>query len=62
MASYEQAAEDFCNAIRKFAENDDALNNMESYLAHCFGDWLKRYANTPDGIAGEMLNFAAMYD
>lgn len=59
---YEQEAADFCDAIRRFAENEDALNNMESYLTYCFADWLRRYANTPESLAGEMRNFAAIYD
>lgn len=62
MASYEQAAKNFCNAIRKFAESEDALNNMESYLSYNFAEWIKRYANTPASLAEEMRNFAAIYD
>ena len=62
MNRYDQEAEELCNAIRKFSENEDALNNMESYLAYNFAEWIKRYANTPENMAGEFRNFAAMYD
>lgn len=59
---YEQEAADFCDAIRRFADNEDALCNMQSYLEHHFAEWMKHYARTPADLAGEMRNFAAIYD
>lgn len=57
---HEQEAADFCKAIRIFAEHPDRIDNLESYLTHCFTAWLEKYANTPENIAAEMLNFANM--
>lgn len=57
---YEEEANMFCNAIKSFAENPNALENFESFLSFSFGLWLKKYANTPENIASEMMNFATI--
>jgi len=57
---YEEEAKMFCDAIKSFAENPDALENFESYLSFTFGLWLKKYVNTPENIASEMMNFATI--
>lgn len=62
MNRYEQEAADFCDAIRAFAEREDALDNLQGYLSMHFGEWMKRYANCPENLAGEMRNFAAIFD
>ena len=56
----EQAALQFCEAIRTLAANPEHLNNLESYLTYHFTEWLTKYANTPDGIASELEQFANM--
>lgn len=55
-----KAAEDFCNAIRTFADKPENIDNLEYYLSHNFAAWLDKWASTPDDIACEMLNFANM--
>lgn len=55
-----QAAEMFCTAIKKLAENEDNLNNLESYLSSSFGAWMKKFARTPMELASEMKFFAEM--
>lgn len=41
------AAADFAEAIKKLAENPQNLENLQSYLAQHFPEWLERCANTP---------------
>ena len=57
---YEKEAEIFVNAIRKLSINPENMNNLESYLSRHFKAWLEKYADTPEGIAGEMKMFAEM--
>lgn len=49
-------------SIKKLAENPDALENFESYLSKCFGQWLKKINGHPDVFAKELHEFAHMYD
>ena len=56
----EKAAEDFCQSIKVLASKPENLANLESYLIYHFQEWLERYANTPEGIAAEMKEFANM--
>ena len=60
--NYEELAHEFCAAIKKLASNEDAINNMESYLSYHFESWMKKWAYDPDSITGELANFAKMYD
>ena len=53
-----KAASDFVEAIKRLAENPQNLENLQSYLEQHFALWLKRYANTPENMAAEMLSFA----
>lgn len=53
-----KAAADFAEAIKRLAENPQNLENLQSYLAQHFPEWLERCANTPEKIAAEMLSFA----
>ena len=53
-----KAASDFVEAIKRLAENPQNLENLQSYLEQHFPLWLKRYANTPEDMAAEMLSFA----
>ena len=57
---YEKEAEIFVNAIRKLSINPENTENLESYLSRHFKEWLEKYADTPEGIAGEMKMFAEM--
>ena len=56
--SNEESAKMFVEAIRKFANNPDGLDNLESYLSRHFNVWLEKYANNPENIAGEMKCFS----
>ena len=60
MKKYTVEAEQFCNAIRELANKPENLQNLETYLEYHFEAWLEKYANTPDGIAAEMSEFARM--
>ena len=55
-----KAAADFANAIKTIANKPENLDNLESYLSYHFSEWLEKYANTPEDIAAEMLEFAEM--
>lgn len=57
---YEKEAEIFVNAIRKLSINPENMKNLESYLSWHFKAWLEKYADTPEGIAEEMKQFAEM--
>ena len=52
-----KAAADFAEAIKRLAENPQNLENLQSYLAQHFPEWLER-CNAPEKIAAEMLSFA----
>lgn len=56
----EKAAADFVEAIRTIASKPENLENLESYLAMHFPNWLKKFAYDPDNIAAEMKQFAEM--
>ena len=58
MEKYEQEAETICAAIKELAEHPEALRNFELYLGRHFGTWLKKWANTPYGIADEFEQFS----
>lgn len=57
---YEKEAMLFIEAIKTLSQKQENLQNFESYLSHHFETWLKRYANTPDGIIYELKAFADM--
>lgn len=59
---YTNSAKLFCDAIKLFSEQPDALENLESYLSYHFGAWLEKYANTPESMAAELYNFANIYN
>lgn len=60
MKKYTVEAEQFCNAIRELANKPENLQNLESYLEWHFKTWLEKFANTPDGMAAEISEFAKM--
>ena len=60
MKKYTNEAAQFCDAIRELASKPENLQNLESYLEYHFKAWLEKYANTPDGMAAEMSEFARM--
>lgn len=58
----EKLAQEFCNAIRNLADDEEALNNFESYLTYQFDTWLREFASTPEGLTSELKFFSEMYD
>lgn len=60
---FEEQADRLCNAIRHMANNDDALENFNSYLSYHFDVWLNLYVNNNvENFVGEVEQFAHMYD
>lgn len=57
---YEDLAMQLGEAIQKLAADEDHLNNFISYLTHSFPEWLRTYANTPEGLVSEFHEFANM--
>lgn len=57
MRKHEQTAKLFCEALRTIAGKPE---NLESYLSNHFGEWMNKYANTPENITAELKNFANM--
>lgn len=55
---YEQEAKIFCEAIKKLAENQYSLENLEIYLSLHFKNWLYYHANNPINIASELSEFS----
>ena len=60
MRKCDEQATQFCEAIRTLANKLENLNNLESYLTYNFDKWLTTWANTPEGLAEEMKEFAEM--
>ena len=57
---YTQEAARFCEYVRTLANKPDNLDNLQSYLSTHFGEWLTKWANTPQGMTAEMREFANM--
>ena len=55
-----ECAKVFIEAIQTIAENSANLENLKLYLERHFDAWLEKYANTPEGLAYEMKQFAEM--
>ena len=53
-----QNADIFTQAIKDLASKPENLENLNSYLCYHFPKWLEKWANTPEGLAEEMKNFA----
>lgn len=56
----EKLAVEFVGAIKTIAEKEENLNNFESYLIYHFSEWMKKFANTPEGLTDELKQFAEM--
>ena len=56
----EQVAGQFVNAIKTIAGKPENLDNLECYLSHHFEAWVKKYANTPENLTAELMEFANM--
>lgn len=60
MNRYKDQAAIVAAALRTFAERPENIDNFESYLSQHFEIWLEKYANTPENIAAELVNFSTM--
>lgn len=60
MNKYEKEAAIFCAAVKEFSNKPENLENLENYLSQHFGEWLEKYANTPERITVEMHELARM--
>jgi hypothetical protein len=59
--TYETEAAQIAEAIRNLAANPSSLDNLESYLSYHFGEWLTKWASTPEDMACEFKEFAKIY-
>lgn len=59
-ADFSEDAKIFCNAIQDLANNPEALENLERYLAHHFQTWVLMFTRTPASLAGELKEFASI--
>ena len=59
---YQNTAKKFTKAIVALAKNEDALDNLELYLANHFDVWMQKFASTPEKMTEELNSFAHIYD
>lgn len=57
---FEQEARTFCDGIRILAAKPENLDTLQGYLELHFDRWMKIFAQTPQGLAGEMQYFATI--
>ena len=55
-----ECAKVFIEAIKTIAGKPENIDNLECYLRNHFDEWLEKYADTPEGLAYEMKDFAEM--
>ena len=60
LMSNEECAKIFVEAIKTMASKPDNLQNFEWYLERHFDVWMEKWANSPEGLAYEVENFAKM--
>lgn len=60
---FEEQADRLCNAIRHMVDDENALENFNSYLSYHFDVWLNEYVNdNVENFVSEVECFAHMYD
>lgn len=62
MEKYSEQAATLVEAIKRFNGDEEALFNFECCLSNHFEAWLRKFANTPDGMAYELRWFSRMFD
>lgn len=55
---YEIEAKALCEAIKKLASNDYAIENFESYMSYHFKVWFNKYVRIPNDLIYELETFA----
>ena len=58
MKKYEKEAMIFSEALKNFAKNPDAIDNIENYLSYHFETWIEKYAKDPYSMASDLLHFS----
>ena len=58
--SNSEYAKVFIEAIKTIVGKPEHIDNLECYLRNHFDEWLEKYADTPEGLAYEMKDFAEM--
>ena len=56
----EECAKIFIEEIKTMTSKPDNLDNFESYLSHHFDVWMKKFANSTEGLTSEVKHFAEM--
>lgn len=46
------------DALKRFAENPDAIENLDGYLDRHFSAWCEKYANNPESFIWELDQFS----
>ena len=54
----EQLANIFTESIKRLAENPAKLENLNCYLSNHFDNWIKKFANTAEGLTSEIKCFS----
>ena len=57
---YNIEADIIIQAIKRFNNNPEGLENFELYLSMHLAGWLKQYASTPEGLASELKAFSSI--
>ena len=57
---HDNLAKKFCDAIKTMASKPENLDNFELYLTYHFPEWMKKYANDPESLVAEFVDFATM--
>lgn len=45
-------------ALKRFAENPETIENFSAYLDRHFTAWCEKWAKTPDGFISELDHFS----
>lgn len=56
----EECAKVFVEAIKTMASKPENLQNFQLYLEKHFDVWMKKWANSPEGLTSEVKHFAEM--
>lgn len=56
--SNEELANIFTESIKRLAENPARLENLNLYLSYHFDKWVKKFANTAEGLTSEIKEFS----
>lgn len=52
--------ENLISALNNFKDKPENIENLKSYLTHCYKGFIEKYANTPENFISELLHFSEM--